>query len=239
MGKKSIIFSVLLCISLFLSACAQNDAANIDSNSPTVPLPHEYDVIINNIINAYPWNDDETTMVPENPELSYLYRRNSALSEIGFALIDLDNNGQKELVISDISKPFIYDLYTISEGEAIHLVDSGERYRYYLYENGYLENQWSGGGMTSGYDFYRLNGSTLDFIERITTDAYHALDIGMIGDISAANDKEFYFRSESDQPEGYKPITSEEATKAIEAYRNENKSLAIEYTLLSEYKKAR
>ena len=238
MGKKSIIFSVLLCISLFLSACAQNDAANIDLNSPTVPLPHEYDVIINNIINAYPWNDDETTMVPENPELSYMYRRNSALSEIGFALIDLDNNGQKELVISDINKPFIYDLYTISEGEAIHLVDSGERYCYYLYENGYLENQWSG-GVSTGYDFYRLNGSTLDFIERITTDAYHALDIGMIGDISAPNDKEFYFRSENDQPEDYKPITSEEATKIMEDYRNANQPLIIEYTLLSEYKKAR
>lgn len=238
MSKKSIILLVLLCISLSLSACAQNDAAIIDSNSTVVQLPHEYDMIINNIINAYPWNDDETTMVPENPELSYMYRRNSALSEIGFALIDLDNNGQKELVISDISKPFIYDLYTISEGKAIHLVDSGERYCYYLYENGYLENQWSG-GVAAGYDFYRLDGSTLDFVERITSDAQHAMDIGMISDISEANDGDFYFRSESDQPEDYKPITSEEATKIMEDYRNANQPLIIEYTLLSDYKKAR
>ncbi len=238
MGKKSIILLVLLCISLSLSACAQNDAANIDANSPTVPLPKEYDVIINNIINAYPWNDDETTMVPENPELSYMYRRNSALSEIGFALIDLDNNGQKELVISDISKPFIYDLYTISEGEVIHLVDSGERYRYYLYENGYLENQWSG-GVSTGYDFYRLDGGTLDFVERITSDAQHAMDIGMISDISEANDNDFYFRSESDQPADYKSVTSDEATKIMEDYRNANQPLIIEYTLLSDYKKAR
>lgn len=238
MGKKSIILLVLLCISLSLSACTQNDAANIDANSTVVQLPHEYDVIINNIINAYPWNDDETTMVPENPELSYMYRRNSTLSEIGFALIDLDNNGQKELVISDISKPFIYDLYTISEGEAIHLVDSGERYCYFLYENGYLENQWSG-GVSTGYDFYRLDGSTLDFVDRITSDAQHAMNIGMISDISEANDNDFYFRSESDQPADYKSVSSDEATKIMEDYRNANQPLIIAYTLLSEYKKAR
>ena len=238
MGKKLIILLVLLCISLSLSACTQNDAANIDANSTVVQLPHEYDVIINNIINAYPWNDDETTMVPENPELSYMYRRNSTLSEIGFALIDLDNNGQKELVISDISKPFIYDLYTISEGEAIHLVDSGERYCYFLYENGYLENQWSG-GVSTGYDFYRLDGSTLDFVDRITSDAQHAMNIGMISDISEANDNDFYFRSESDQPADYKSVSSDEATKIMEDYRNANQPLIIAYTLLSEYKKAR
>lgn len=238
MGKKSIILLVLLCISLSLSACAQNDAANIDANSTVVQLPHEYDVIINNIINAYPWNDDETAVVPENPELSYMYRRNSALSEIGFALIDLDNNGQKELVISDINKPYIYDLYTISDGEAIHLVDSGERYCYYLYENGYLENQWSG-GVAAGYDFYRLDGGNLDFVERITSDTQHAMDIGMIRDISEANDNDFYFRSESDQPADYKSVTSDEATKIMEDYRNANQPLIIEYTLLSDYKKAR
>ena len=142
------------------------------------------------------------------------------------------------MIISDINKPFIYDLYTISDGETIHLVDSGERYCYYLYENGYLENQWSG-GVSTGYDFYRLDGGTLDFVERITSDAQHAMDIGMIGDISEANDNDCYFRSESDQPEDYKPITSEEATKIMEDYRNANQPLIIEYTLLSEYKKAR
>ncbi len=240
---------ILLCLTLIfsLSACIDNGSSNDslpDSNSTTSnqkptdlsTLPCEYDTIINNIINAFPWNDDDRTMVAENPELSYMYRRNSALSEIGLALIDLDSNGQVELIISDINKPFVYDLYTISDGKATHLFDSGERYCYYLYENGFVENQWSGSAATSGHDFYELNNGKLVLIERITLDAYHALDAGLIGDLSEANDDNCFFRSNSKDEKDYKSVTSDEAIKAIENYQNANKRLIIEYTLLSEYK---
>ena len=175
-------------------------------------------------------------MVLENPELSYMYRRNSELSEVGFALIDLDGNGQEELIISDPSK-FVYDLYTISNGKAVHLFDSGERYCYVLRENGIVENSWSSSAVTSGHDFYKLNDGELVFIERITLDAYHALDAGVIDDLSQANDDNCFFRSESENEDDYKLVTSDEAIKAIEIYQNANKTLNIEYTLLSEYKK--
>ena len=109
--KKRIIcclFAVLW-LALLFSACSHDDAVNADSNNTSSLkeqitstedtagiLPDEYDMIIKNIINAYPWNDDDMTIVPENPELSYMYRRNASLSEIGFALVDLDNNGRTE-----------------------------------------------------------------------------------------------------------------------------------------------
>lgn len=109
----------LICISLFLSACSGNSTTNTETNNTTSEtekivvsnkkLPQQYEVIINNIINSYPWNDDELTMVAENPELSYMYRKSDSLSDIGFALIDLDNNGQEELIITDVNKPFIYN----------------------------------------------------------------------------------------------------------------------------------
>jgi len=197
-------------------------------------LPYAYDTIINNIINAYPWNNDDINMIPENPELSYMYRQNSKLSEIGFALIDLDGNGQEELIISDPSK-FVYDLYTISNGKAVHLFDSGERYCYILRENGIVENTWSGSAVTNGHDFYKLNGEKLYFIERITLDAYHALNVGVIDDLSEANDYNCFFRSSSEDEKDYKSVTSDEAIKAIEHYQNANKPLTIEYTFLSEY----
>lgn len=244
--KKSL--CILLCLTLIvsLSACIGNSLSNnsvpgssTTSNQKSInlsTLPNEYATIINNIINAYPWNDDDITMVAENPELSYMYRRNSALSEIGFALIDLDNNGQTELIIADINKSFIYDLYTISDGKAIHLFGSGERYCYYLYDNGCVENQWSGSAVTIGHDFYKYNNGNLDFVERITLDAYHALDAGVIDDLSEANDDNCFFRSSSDDEKDYKSVSSDEAIKAIENYQNANKPLIIEYTLLSEYK---
>jgi len=245
MNKRIIYcFAFLLCI-LFLSSCSDKASDNASfSEKPdssieeeSLTLPYEYDEIIGNIINAYPWNNEESAIVPENPELSYMYRYNSDLSEIGFALIDLDNNGQKELIISDVNRPFIYDLYTTSGGKAIHLFDGGERYSYYLYENGYIENQLSGSAVTSGHDFYRLNGDSLEFIERIILDAYHSLETGLIDDISQADESNSFFRSESDKPEDYILITSDEATKAIETYQKASKPLEIDYTLLSEYKK--
>ncbi|MBQ4153808.1 MAG: hypothetical protein IJE01_01235 [Clostridia bacterium] len=238
----------ILCLTLIfsISACVDNGSSNNsvpDSNSTTSSqnptnlstLPYEYDIIINNTINAYPWNND-ITIVPENPELSDMYRHNSALSEIGFALIDLDNNGQKELIISDINKTITYDLYTIIEGKATHLFASHERNYYIMYENGFIDNGWSGSAVTSGHDFYKLNDGKLDFVERITLDAYRALDIGMIDDLSEANADNCFFRSSSKDEKDYKAVSSDEAIKAIENYQNTNKPLIIEYTLLSEYK---
>lgn len=254
-------FLFLVCMALLLSACSINDTNSTppvqestastgstgstertDSTDSTAStdgaikmLPLEYDAIINHIIHAYPWNDDDQTMVPENPELSYMYRRSDSLADIGFALIDLDDNGQEELIIADISTPFLFDLYTISDGKAVHLADSGERYQYYVCENGYLEYQWSGGAGLSGHDFYQIKDGSLCFVERITMDANHALNIGLIEDIAEANDNAYYFRSTSDQYEDYEFISPDEATNAIEAYQNANKPLVIEYTLLSEY----
>ncbi len=234
----------LICISLFLSACSGNSTTNTETNNATSEteklvtlnqtIPKEYELIINNIINAYPWNDDELTMVTENPELSYMYRKSSLLSDVGFALIDLDNNGQEELIITDVNRPFIYDLYTISDGKATHLFDSGERYCYYIYENGYIKNQWSGSAATSGNDFYKLENGVLNFVERITLDEYHALDIGLINDISEADGSHF-FKSKTTQTDDYKSITIEEYKNILETYEDTNKPLEIEYTLLSEY----
>jgi len=236
MIKKSIyiIFS-FLCVCVFLSACSGN-TLNHSATDTEDTLPPEYDAIIHNIINAYPWNDDDQTIVPEQPELSDMYRHNSSLSEIGFSLIDLDNNGQKELLISDISKPYIYDLYTISEGKVTHLFSSVDRNFYLLYENGFLENGWLGASTTSSHDFYKLNEGKLVFIERISLDANHALTAGVITDLTEANEDNCFFRSDSMDENNYKLITSDEALSAIETYQSANKPLNIEYTLLSEYK---
>ena len=241
------ILSVVFCL-LFvfcLPACSRNNQLNdntIKSSSDTIineeinaPTLHsEYALIINNIINAYPWNDDELTIVPQNPELSYMYSRSSELSDVGFTLIDLDKNGQEELIIADINK-FVYDVYTITNGKASHLFDSGERYCYILRENGLIENSWSGSAATSGHDFYKLNDGKLDFIERITLDAYHALDVGVIKELTEANENNTFFISSTDQFEDYKLATSDEAIEKIESYQNANKELEIEYTLLSDY----
>lgn len=233
---------VLLCFSLLLSACSKSNVDTPASKAPvtspeeSITLPQEYDTIITNIINAYPWNDDDTSVIPENPELSYLYRRNSALSDIGFALIDLDNNGQQELLISDPKQDYVYDLFTLSNGQAVHLFASGERSRYYVRENGFVEHQWSGGAGLTGHDFYKLENGILSFVERITLDVQHAVDLGIIADISQANEVDTYFRSNSTQHEDYQAISSDEADSTLKAYQAANTCVTMEYTLLSSCK---
>ncbi len=243
--KKILYIVICLSFVLCLSACTynnqpDNDTVNKDSDKIATQekslylINNKYALILDNIVKAYPWNDDDLTIVPENPELSYMYRQSSELSDIGFALIDLDGNGYDELIISDPSK-FVYDVYTISNGKVVHLFESGERYCYILRENGLIENSWLSSAATSGHDFYRFNDGKLDFIERITLDAYHALDIGIIKEITEASEDNCFFISITDQTEDYRSATLDEALGKIESYQNANKELEIEYTLLSDY----
>ena len=88
--------------------------------------------------------------------------------------------------------------------------------------------------MTNGHDFYKLKDGKLVFIERIVLDVYHALDVGLIDELSKEDDNCF-FRSNSNDERDYRSITSNEAIKAIDDYQNAHKPLTIKYTLLSEY----
>ena len=227
--KKAL--SLLLCLLLILSfsACSQSE---VESDAV---LPGEYAAIIDRIVDAFPW-DEDAMMEFEDGEISYLYRQNTALSEIGFALADLDGNGQEELIISAVDSPIVYDLYTISNGKATHIFSSHDRVTYYIYENGYVENQWLDSAVTSGHDFYQFKDGALDLIERITYDAYHAVDVGIIADVSDANEDNCYFVSTTDQVADYQAISAQEADEKREARQSANKKWSFEYTLLSEYK---
>lgn len=78
--------------------------------------------------------------------------------DIGYVMQDITGDGIPELIIGEISgnPGFFLDMYTVMDGEAALLVRSGERDRYYLCKNGYLENQWSAGAADSGVDYYQI-----------------------------------------------------------------------------------
>lgn len=239
------ILSIILCL-LFvvcLSACSGDKQPdnNGDTTTTQAPdadvLPVEYETILNNIVAAYPWNSENADIVPGNPELSFMYVQSDELSDIGYALIDLDGNGQDELVISAVESPYAYDLYTISEGKAVHLFASGERYSHFLLENAYIELQWSDSAAKSGHDFLKLNDGKLELVERITYDAEQAVNAGVIGSFDEADDTNCFFVSSTDKTEDYKSVSAEEANEKIASYQNANAKLNIEYTLLSELNK--
>ncbi len=206
------------------------------ANHTTQKVPYTYDEIIKKIIDAFPWKrDGASALFPDLPNSSYMYRRHSKLSEIGYALIDLDNNGQQELIISSIDSTFVYDLYTISDGNTVHLFSSGERYAHTLYNNGYIELGWSSGAACSGHDFYRLTNGKLEFLQRITLDAFYAEEVGIIDELTDAGNDNTFFRSKSENEKDYVHISDAEALDLIDSYKNSAEELKIEYTPLSEY----
>ena len=144
-----------------------------------------------------------------------MHRLNSELSQVGYAIIDLDGNGEKELIITDPSIGYVYDLYTMSDGEVVHLISSTERNSNFLRENGYIEYQWSDSAAKSGHDFYQLKDEKLIIEGRVTLDAEHALEAGIINDPSEANDENCYFISTSDRTADYQSVTADEAAKKL------------------------
>ena len=78
--------------------------------------------------------------------------------DVGYVMQDVTGDGIPELIIGEINGTpgFFFDMYTVMNGEATLLVRSGERDRYYLCANGYLENQWSSGAAYSGVDYYQI-----------------------------------------------------------------------------------
>lgn len=258
--KLKVCLPVLICICLVFSACSggvavngglnsgenSSDKASVSSdsaasktengNDSSMGMPLQYTTILQNIIRAFPFSSDSVNPVPENPELSYLYTRVSSLADIGFALIDLDNNGQKELIIADTKKGFICDVYTADKGKAQHIFSGGEKNYFILRENNLIENLWADSAAVSGTDFLKLSGNKLELVERFTLDATYALETGRILDASSANAENCLYKSKSYDKKDYIEINNEQMESGIETYQKSAQKLLINYTPIENYK---
>ena len=98
------------------------------------------------------------------------YEKERSLSEVGYCLLDINNDGQSELIISLLDVPgsdvfpdlyagTFYDMYTIVDGEIIHVVSAGERDHYNLAEDYSINNSGSSGAANSSNINYRLDSS--------------------------------------------------------------------------------
>ena len=102
-------------------------------------------------------------------DISLLTGYVEGLDGLGWYCQDLDGNGVEELIVSDGN--VIYDLYTMENGKAIHLVTGFERNSYQLCENGIIKNFGSNSAAESSYTMYRLVGSGLVQEQVVTFDA--------------------------------------------------------------------
>lgn len=245
MSKRlTLCFSLLLCCTLLCTACVHNtpdgsappndhsvDASDTDDDSTSIP--EVYQTIIQAVTDAFPWNENDLDVIPEYPELSFLYFHHTELSDIGYAILDIDQNGQDELIIGDITYGTIYDIFTMKEGKAIHLLSGGEHVYYTLYQNGNFTCEWSNSAANSGYDFLTLKNGTLTLVERVCMDALHAYETGLISDLSEATGDNCWYTSTSDNTDDYKWLSYDDADAIIQSYQ-EHLPISITFTPLGE-----
>lgn len=185
--------------------------------------------IYKDILDMYYYKID--TGWEETENVSYLffegYSDIKTLSDAGYALIDLDNNGILELVVSSIDAAedgVIYDLYTCVNGKVVYLASSGERYVYYLCDDNTIYFEGSSGALLTSWEKYVVNDNkeSLSLLEMVVYDGY-------------ANEKNPWYYGNADcydEKCGYDinrmtNINETEAESIIGKYRNQVVSIQL------------
>ncbi|MBD5533461.1 MAG: hypothetical protein HDQ98_14895 [Lachnospiraceae bacterium] len=128
---------------------------------------------------------------------------------LGYRIEDIDGDGTQELIFGDNwgDHTVIYDIYTVFEGELVHVLDGWDRNRYYLCENGMIANEGSSGAAHSNYAYFTFDGVELHLAEAVIYD----------GDKDRENP--WFYSAESEYDAEYaEPISAERATEIINQY---------------------
>ena len=125
------------------------------------------------------WEMDEYFARDMSP-LAVYYYDNNGLENVGYAIMDLNNDGGQELLIGAIAgadtDPVLFELWTLDANqEPVKLLTSYERNRYYLqhHEEGVymVENHGSNGAANSAHHYYTVENGTLKIQQAIIFDA--------------------------------------------------------------------
>lgn len=133
----------------------------------TLPTTQAYE----NVLQIYEdaihqnWDPSQCTENDISTLVSYVEKP----EDLGYALIDLDGNGNDELLISDGN--VIYDLYTLTDDGPYHVFSGWERNSYTLCQENVIANRGSSGAASSVYNFYRFSGTELVLQQIVTYDA--------------------------------------------------------------------
>lgn len=133
---------------------------------------------------------------------------------LGYLIEDIDGNGIDELIFGENrSEPdgsetgIIYDIYTISDGELVHVVDGWERNRYYLCETGMIANEGSSGAVNSNYAYFTFDGTALQLVEAVLYDG-----------VKDSDHPWFYSTGSEYDAKNAEPISEERAKEIMEGY---------------------
>lgn len=132
----------------------------------------------------------------------------------GYLIEDIDGNGIDELIFGENGTDpdsswdgIIFDIYTISDGELVHVLNGWERNRYFFCENGMIANEGSSGAADSNYSYFTFEGSKLQLVESVIYD-----------EMKDPDNPWFYSTVSEYDSEHAEPISEEKAVEIREKY---------------------
>ena len=146
---------------LSLAPRTRNDPA--ETTAPTesgTAIPEAYQPVIAKYVTALTehWGGEACS----NADISILVSYATSPSELGYALLDLDNDGTDELVIAnDAERQVIYDLYSLVDGKLVHVFTGWDRNSYELREGYRILNIGSNGAASADYVYCHLSNGQL------------------------------------------------------------------------------
>lgn len=146
-----------------LSLAPRTRNAPVETTAPTesgTAIPEAYQPVIAKYVTALTehWGGEACS----NADISILVSYATSPSELGYALLDLDNDGTDELVIAnDAERQVIYDLYSLVDGKLVHVFTSWDRNSYELREGYRILNIGSNGAASADYVYCHLSNGQL------------------------------------------------------------------------------
>ena len=146
-----------------LSLAPRTRNAPVETTAPTesgTAIPEAYQPVIAKYVTALTehWGGEACS----NADISILVSYAPSPSELGYALLDLDNDGTDELVIAnDAERQVIYDLYSLVDGKLVHVFTGWDRNSYELREGYRILNIGSNGAASADYVYCHLSNGQL------------------------------------------------------------------------------
>ena len=146
---------------LSLAPRTRNDP--VETTAPTesdTAIPEAYQPVIAKYVTALTehWGGEACS----NADISILVSYATSPSELGYALLDLDNDGTDELVIANnAERQVIYDLYSLVDGKLVHVFTGWDRNSYELREGFRILNIGSNGAASTDYVYCHLSNGQL------------------------------------------------------------------------------
>lgn len=146
-----------------LSLAPRTQNAPVETTAPTesgTAIPEAYQPVIDKYVTALTehWGGEACS----NGDISILVSYATSPSELGYALLDLDNDGTDELVIAnDAERQVIYDLYSLVDGKLVHVFTGWDRNSYELREGFRILNIGSNGAASADYVYCHLSNGQL------------------------------------------------------------------------------